>query len=179
MWAWTQREGQQWLHHFLNKKVYVFNFVFCDTQQSGTPVNKKCCIKLLWQGLTESDSKWVWRTERSPARSETVPHFCNLGECPLLQLVNTQKKPKKQNKTWPTCSNSKSNNSSCWCELTLAEWAAKKQENIRKLSFLSAWVFIHVTSHVSSSLSSKKWSRRKVEFCTSGSQSLFLQFSCL
>lgn len=110
------------------QKSSCFFCFFCDTQHGGVPVNKDCCAELLWQGLTESDSKWVWRTERSPARSETVPHFCNLRECPLLQLVNTR----KNKKTWPTCSSRRSTDSSCWCELALAEWAAKKNRTKKK-----------------------------------------------
>ena len=105
----------------------------CVSVQGGIPVNKDCCVKLLWQALTESCSKWVWRTEWSPVRAETVPHFCNLRECPLPLLVNTRRK--KKHMTYMH-NNPKSTNSSCWCELTPAEWAAGKQAGItRKWSF--------------------------------------------
>ena len=136
--------------------------------QGGISVNKDCCVKSLWQALTESSSKWVWRTERSPARAETVPHFCNLRECPLLQLLNTAKKRKTQTKQRMTYMHNspKSTDSSCWCELTPAEWAAGKQAGITRKWSLEADDFSPMLGHMllTAPPHVRQWKREKVSF---------------
>lgn len=122
----------------ISESAFMCLCVFVCAQE-GFSVNKDCCVKSLWQALTGSGLKWVWRTEWSPVRAETVPHFCNLRECPLLQLVNTA--TQKEEMTYMH-NKSKSSNSSCWCEPTLDERAAENKRGVQETELWSRWFFL-------------------------------------